>query len=178
MAVLDLPVTLTAGTRDAQAGLPVSDFPFAWEQQHPARLGVMPHLGNADQIQWVEVPRCYVFHVLNTYDNAEGSRTLDVIRYDEVFIRHLHGPSGRVPTLVRWVVNPATGGVDERVIRDYSVEFARIDERVLRPRARAAQPRSNRPRYGHRFEACEDRGSRTHGSAHCGRSGPCTWQAL
>ncbi|WP_281287653.1 carotenoid oxygenase family protein [Streptomyces griseofuscus] len=84
-----------------------------WEQQHPARLGVMPHLGDADQIQWVEVPRCHVFHVLNAYDKAEGSRTLDVIRYDEVFLRHLHGPGGRVPILGCWVVNPATGGVDK-----------------------------------------------------------------
>ncbi|MEU7499412.1 carotenoid oxygenase family protein [Streptomyces griseofuscus] len=131
VVVFDLPVTLAAGMRNAQAGLPVSNFPFVWDDRHPARVGIMPHLGSAQQIQWVEVPRCHVFHVLNAYDNADGSLTLDVIRYDEVFIRDLHGPGGSVPTLVRWVINPATGNVDERVIGDYSVEFPRIDERLV-----------------------------------------------
>ncbi|AJT69811.1 Carotenoid cleavage oxygenase [Streptomyces lydicus] len=42
VVVLDLPVTLAAGMRRAQAGEPVSNLPFVWDDQHPARVGIMP----------------------------------------------------------------------------------------------------------------------------------------
>ncbi|MGW4728419.1 carotenoid oxygenase family protein [Streptomyces shenzhenensis] len=125
--VLDLPVTLAASMRRAQAGKPVSDLPVVWDERHPARIGLLPIGGTGAQIQWIEVPRCFVFHVLNAYDNADGSVTLDVIRYDEVFLRDIHGPGDSVPTLVRWTINPALGIVYEQVIGDYSVEFPRIN---------------------------------------------------
>ncbi|MEU9706209.1 carotenoid oxygenase family protein [Streptomyces sp. NPDC047981] len=128
--VLDLPVTLAAAIRCMEAGEPVSTLPMIWDEQHPARVGVLPIGGTSDQINWVEVPRCYVFHILNAFDNPDGSFTLDVVRYDELFLRDMLGPGGSVPTLVRWTVNPATGKTSEDVICDYSVEFPRIDGRL------------------------------------------------
>ncbi|MEU9126201.1 carotenoid oxygenase family protein [Streptomyces sp. NPDC048506] len=131
VVVLDLPVTLAAGMRRAKAGEPVSNLPYVWDDQHPARVGILPVGGTAEQIRWIEVPRCFVFHVLNAHDNPDGSLTLDVIRYDEVFLRDLHGPGGSVPALVRWTINPATGTVNEHVIGDYSVEFPRINSTLV-----------------------------------------------
>ncbi|MEU0896728.1 carotenoid oxygenase family protein [Streptomyces massasporeus] len=131
VVVLDLPVTMGAGLRRMNEGLPVTQGLMTWDDQHPARVGIMLIRGTAQDITWVEVPQCYVFHVLNAYDNADGSLTLDVVRYDENFQQDLYGPGGTVPILVRWTVNPTTGNVNEQVMGDWSVEFPRIDATLV-----------------------------------------------
>ncbi|MFE0629260.1 carotenoid oxygenase family protein [Streptomyces sp. NPDC058864] len=127
VVVLDLPVTVAAAARRARAGEPVSNLPYTWDDSHPPRVGVLPVGGTADQVRWVEAPLCFVFHVLNAYDNADGSLTMEVIRYDEMFARDVLGPGDAEPTLVRWTVNPASGTVNEELISRYRVEFPRID---------------------------------------------------
>ncbi|GLY02461.1 carotenoid oxygenase family protein [Actinoplanes sp. NBRC 101535] len=127
VVLLDLPVTLAAAQRRGAAGLPVATFPFNWDDQHTARLGILPLSGTADQIRWIEAPRSFVFHVLNAFDNPDGSLTMDVIRYDTMFVRDINGPGDATPRLVRWTVNPATGTVNEEPISDHRVEFPRVD---------------------------------------------------
>ncbi|MFF5075607.1 carotenoid oxygenase family protein [Actinoplanes sp. NPDC000266] len=127
VVILDLPVTFAAAKRRMKAGLPVSDLPFTWDDQHTPRLGVMPAGGTAEQVRWVEAPRGFVFHVLNAFDNADGSLTMDVVRYREVFAHDVRGPGDTPPELARWTVDPARGTVKEELISDYRVEFPRID---------------------------------------------------
>ena len=56
-------------------------------------------------MRWFDVEPCYVFHPLNAYDEGDAI-VLDVIRYDKMFERDLHGPTEGHPALFR--VDPKT----------------------------------------------------------------------
>jgi 8'-apo-carotenoid 13,14-cleaving dioxygenase len=121
--VLDLPVTfsfraLLAGYR----------FPFRWNAEHGARVGLLPRQGDNADILWCEVEPCFVFHVANAYDDGDGRVILDVVAYETVFASAAGGldTPGR---LERWTVDPATRRVARRVLDPAAQEFPRIDER-------------------------------------------------
>ena len=122
----DLPVCL-----DIEMAMGGSPFPFAWNDEHPSRVGLLPRGGTADQVIWCEAPRCFVFHPVNAYDADDGSVVVDLCRYDRMFDRDRLGPTGdSPPTLARWVVSPHTGTVAETVIDDRPHEFPSHDPRV------------------------------------------------
>ncbi|GAA1257211.1 carotenoid oxygenase family protein [Pseudonocardia aurantiaca] len=137
VVVLDLPVTLSmAAAARVASGTPESggEFPMRWTEEHPSRVGVLPRGGTAEQLRWFDAPRCYVFHVLNAYDNPDGSITMDVCRYDTVFRDEYRGPADVLPALARWTIDPARGTVSEQIMSDHSVEWPRIGpELVGRP---------------------------------------------
>lgn len=54
--VFDLPVTFSM--KSLLAG---HSFPYAWNERHPARIGLLPRTGRGDDIVWVPVDPCYVF---------------------------------------------------------------------------------------------------------------------
>lgn len=128
--VLDLPVTfsfraLLAGYR----------FPFRWNPDHGARVGLLPRQGEGADILWCAVEPCFVFHTANAYDDADGRVILDVIAYGTVFA----SPGGGLDTpgrLERWIIDPSTGRVERRVTDPAAQEFPRIDERRLGQRHR------------------------------------------
>ncbi len=78
--VLDLPVTFSM-----RAVLGGHQFPFRWNPAHPARVGLLPRDGDAADIVWCDVEPCFVFHVANAYDGADGQVILDVIAYATMF---------------------------------------------------------------------------------------------
>jgi carotenoid cleavage dioxygenase len=53
-------------------------FPYAWNPDYPARVGVMRRDGS--DVRWLDVEPCYVYHPLNAYDDGEGRIVLDVVR--------------------------------------------------------------------------------------------------
>ncbi|KQP51541.1 8'-apo-carotenoid 13,14-cleaving dioxygenase [Methylobacterium sp. Leaf106] len=123
VVVLDLPVTFSM-----RAVLAGHRFPFRWNPAHRARVGLLPRHGTAADIVWCAVEPCFVFHVANAYDDADGRVVLDVVAYERVFA----SAGGGLDTpgqLERWTANPATGQVDRRVIDPAAQEFPRIDER-------------------------------------------------
>ncbi len=115
--VLDLPVTfsfraLLAGYR----------FPFRWNPDHGARVGLLPRQGEGADILWCAVEPCFVFHTANAYDDADGRVILDVIAYGTVFA----SPGGGLDTpgrLERWIIDPSTGRVERRVTDPAAQEF-------------------------------------------------------
>ncbi|WP_288580498.1 carotenoid oxygenase family protein [uncultured Methylobacterium sp.] len=128
--VLDLPVTfsfkaLLAGYR----------FPFRWNPGHGARVGLLPRQGRGADILWCEVEPCFVFHVANAYDDADGRVILDVVVYDTVFSAAAGGFDGP-GKLERWTIDPATRRVARRVLDATPQEFPRIDERRFGQRHR------------------------------------------
>jgi carotenoid cleavage dioxygenase len=134
VVLLDLPVTLAPELLDRMAGasaFSLDRFPMRWNENHPSRVGILPRLGEADQVCWIEVPRCYVFHVLNAYDEPGGAVTMDVVRYDHVFRDEVRGPAGSMPRLARWTVDPARGTVSEQAVADLGLEFPRVAPHVL-----------------------------------------------
>jgi carotenoid cleavage oxygenase len=124
--VFDLPVTFSE-----QALLEGYSFPYRWDPEHDARVGVLPRDGAAEDIRWCEVEPCYVYHPLNAYDLADGRIVLDVVRHPKMFDRDVNGPFEGPPTLERWTLDPGSGRVKEERLDDRGQEFPRVDERVV-----------------------------------------------
>ena len=80
---------------------------------------------------FAEVEPCFVFHFLNSYEDADGRVVLDVVRHPRMFATDLLGPNEGNTTLDRWLVDPRGGPVKESRLDDHSQEFPRIDERLV-----------------------------------------------
>jgi len=126
VVVLDLPVTFSF-----KRLLTLSSFPYAWNDSHPARVGLLPKDGEASDIRWHEVDPCYVFHPCNAFDLPDGGVVMDVVAHRRMFDRSRHGPemdSGA--RFERWTL-PADGSrVVREVLHDAPQEFPRLDERL------------------------------------------------
>jgi carotenoid cleavage dioxygenase-like enzyme len=124
--ILDLPVTFSMAA--ARAG---SNFPYRWNPHHPARVGLLPRDGAAEDIIWCAVDPAQVFHPCNAYDLPDGRVVIDVAAHDKVFASDSsNGPDSAIVTFERWTCNPAAHAVDRRVIDALPQEFPRLDERL------------------------------------------------
>ncbi len=120
--VYDLPVT--ANPQLAQQGY---RFPMQWNPDYGARVGLLPRDGGAENIVWIDVPLCYVFHPMNAYETPEGNVSVDVCRYDRMFDGNFNGPfaSNVELTLDRWVLDPKRRTISIDRIDDRAQEFPR-----------------------------------------------------
>lgn len=132
----DLPVTF----RIDLAMDPSVPFPFAWDDEYPARLGVLsreprgagesPQSSN-DVVRWFDIDPCYVFHPMNAYEDG-NQLVLDVVRYGEMFRREeVKGGLTEGQSLDRWRIDLDSGKVHEERIDDRPVEFPQVDPRVV-----------------------------------------------
>jgi len=137
---MDLPVVFEA-TLAGRGGMP-----YRWDENYGARLGVMSRTPGSTDVRWYDVDPCYVFHVGNAYEDAQGRIVLDAVRYDHDGFQHAWsdiggptGPSGlaAVPepghsqapaVLHRWTLDPATGRVTESELDDRAAEFPTHNE--------------------------------------------------
>ncbi|GAA0559413.1 carotenoid oxygenase family protein [Actinomadura livida] len=136
VVVYDLPITFSMALAEAGAGLP-----YEWNDAHQARVGLLPRGGGADDVRWIDIPPCWVFHTLNAYDDGD-----DVIVDLARFPSFMHG--GRLegnppPVLDRWTIDPAAGKVVQETVDDRPQEFPRMDERLS----------THRHRYGYTVTA-------------------------
>ncbi|MBL7466263.1 carotenoid oxygenase family protein, partial [Escherichia coli] len=67
VVVLDLPVTFSLETAMQGRG-----FPYRWNPEHRARIGLLPRGGRGDETIWIEIDPCYIFHTLNAHDLPDG----------------------------------------------------------------------------------------------------------
>lgn len=123
---MDLPVTadfsFIAGGHSAM--------PFGWNDNHQARLGVLDRAASSDDsVKWIDIDPCYVFHLLNTYDDGDNI-VMDVVRYERVFTAPGDTDFEKGAALVRWTIDVDEGVVESRVLSDIDQEFPRIDPRV------------------------------------------------
>jgi len=124
--ILDLPVTFSMKALIAGYG-----FPYAWNPDHVARVGLLPRHGDETQIIWCDVPPCFSFHVANAYDDADGRVVLDLCVYDTMFAPGALGPDANPRGLERWTLDPVTRSVAIRTIDAAPQEFPRPDERFF-----------------------------------------------
>lgn len=124
--ILDLPVTFSMKALIGGHG-----FPYRWNPDHQARVGLLPRDGGEDAIVWVDCPQTYIFHVANAYDAADGKVVLDACVYDTMFAEATGGPSGTSLGLERWTIDPVARTVDRRTIDASPQEFPRPDERFF-----------------------------------------------
>jgi len=116
--------------------LETAPFPFRWEEDHQARVGVMPRTGGDADVRWFDVDPCYVFHPMNAFDDGD-TVVVDVPRHPTMFKRSKVGPNdGGVPTLERWTIDLPAGKVREERIDERGQEFPRVNETLLGSRHR------------------------------------------
>ena len=106
-------------------------FPYIWDANYTARVGLLPREGSASEIKWVEIDSCYIFHPLNAYDAPDGTVVLDAVRHEKMFDVEQRGPNEGLPTLDRWVLNPQTGKAKQERIDDRPQEFPRMNESLV-----------------------------------------------
>lgn len=126
---LDLPVVFDLSM--AMSGT----MPFGWDPSYGARIGLLDRDGarRGEQPRWFEVPLCYVFHIMNAWDDGTADTParhvwLDAGRHASMWDG---GPDRFEPSLLwRWRFDLETGEVHEEQLDDGSHAFPRIDERL------------------------------------------------
>ena len=125
VVILDLPVHFSVKTALAGGGLP-----YAWDEKQPARIGLLPRHGQADDMRWFDVDPCYCFHICNAFEESNGDTIVDLVVHGRTFYRSLQGPEGENIKFERWLL-PANGTrVLRKVISLEAQEFPRFDERL------------------------------------------------
>jgi len=146
---LDLPVVFDANLAGRQP------FPFTWQPEHGARVGVMPRSGGNTDVTWIELEPCYVYHVLNAYDTADDNVVIDVVRYPDMFATDGYGIGASVPPrLDRWTIDLSARTVAIETVDDASQDFPRINDRYA----------GRQHRYGYTSEIKVGKSSADHGS--------------
>ena len=98
---------ITGSMERAMRGQP----PYAWEPEKGAYVGVMKRNGSAKDIVWFRAESCYVFHVMNAWE--EGDRIIaDVMQFEEApLFTHPDGsptdPAKSRARLCRWTFDLA-----------------------------------------------------------------------
>lgn len=114
---------------DLDVAMAGTSLPYRWNPDYPARVGLLPRVGQSADVQWFDVDPCYVFHTLNAYDNGD-TVVLDLVRHPKMFATDFHGPNEGRPSLERWTLERSTGRVRTTPLADGGHEFPRIDERL------------------------------------------------
>jgi carotenoid cleavage dioxygenase-like enzyme len=122
---------ITGSMARAMSGRP----PYAWEPEKGAYVGVMKRNGSASDIVWFRAENCYVFHIMNAWEDG-GRIIADVMQCDEApLFTHPDGsPTDPIKSrarLCRWIFDLA-GNSDrftQTYLDDIRGEFPRIDDR-------------------------------------------------
>ena len=124
---LDLPIVF-----DVLLGMR-GKFPYRWSDKYGARLGIVDRNDPSVAVRWLEIEPCYIFHVLNAYEDGDAI-VLDTVRYATLW---KNGNDTFEPTtLHRYTIDVAGGRVSEATLDERSVEFPRVDERLTGSRNR------------------------------------------
>jgi carotenoid cleavage dioxygenase-like enzyme len=126
------PVLPITGSMDrAMRGKP----PYAWEPEKGAYVGVMKRNGSAKDLVWFRAENCYVFHVMNAWEE-ENRIIADVMQFEEApLFTHPDGsptdPNKSRARLCRWTFDLAgnTDRFTQTYLDDMTGEFPRIDDR-------------------------------------------------
>ena len=124
VVILDLPLTLSLGVVLAGHG-----FPYRWNDRHPARVGLLPRDGEADDILWLPLDPCFVFHTANAYDLPDGRVALDVIAYDRMFAADNLAPDEAPRGFERWLIDQQARTVVQTTLDATPQELPVIDDR-------------------------------------------------
>ncbi len=126
VVVLDLPVTFSM-----KSYLEGQPFPYRWNPEHQARVGLAPKSGAGQDIIWCEVEPCYVFHPCNGFETEDGKVIVDVCAHDTMFAETTGGPDSHSVTFERWTIDPTTRTVTRVVLDPEGQEFPRPNEALI-----------------------------------------------
>ena len=112
----------------------------------PARFAVIPRRGEPDSIRWFEAEACYMYHVVNAWEDGDtivmvGCRVQDPLQEpdpaDGAWARMLANLRVRA-RLHEWRFDLKTGQTSERPLDDANTEFPSIDLRRMGVQTRYA----------------------------------------
>jgi len=126
VVILDLPVTFSM-----KALIGGHQFPYRWNRDHRARVGLLRRDGDARDISWHDVDPCYVFHVANSFEDEAGRVFVDACVYETMFDGEMAGPFGKPLGLERWTIDPVGAKVEREPLDATPQEFPRPDERYF-----------------------------------------------
>ena len=124
--ILDLPVTFSM--RSLVAG---HSFPYAWNPDHKARVGLLPREGSDEDVIWCDVDPAYVFHPCNAYEDEGGNVIMDVCAHSSMFTESKNGPDSAATPFERWTIDPVARSVGRVVIDSDNQEFPRPNEALI-----------------------------------------------
>ncbi|MBI1400195.1 carotenoid oxygenase family protein [Hyphomonas sp.] len=143
---LDLPLVFNPA-------LLASGMPFKFDAKAGARVGVMPRNGTARDMRWLEIPPCYVFHTVNSYE--DGRR---IIMHVSKMVSAFGADSNdysNVARLWKWTIDLDKGTIAEEQVDDQPGDFGRVNEARVGLKARygylmslAGEGNSEEPIYG------------------------------
>ncbi|MFJ2095533.1 carotenoid oxygenase family protein [Streptomyces sp. NPDC087901] len=119
-----------------------SGIPYAWSDEQLSRIGIMPRgRHGAAHIRWYSIEPGNMLHATNAYEDAQGRIVLEGPTVDREGFRLSWNwwtgapdrgtePNTRSYTR-RWIVDTATGQVDEQIIDDLAVEFPTLNDDFL-----------------------------------------------
>ncbi|MCA8886334.1 MAG: carotenoid oxygenase family protein, partial [Hyphomonadaceae bacterium] len=120
----DLPVVFTeSGMRNGMWQIKFAD--------QPARFGVVPRRGRGDEIKWFETDSCYIYHVINTWEEGdEVVMTACMMTPNGFGPDPKYGPYAAMVNIlalhavpVEWRMNMRTGECKKRQLDDRIGEF-------------------------------------------------------
>jgi carotenoid cleavage dioxygenase len=114
-----------------------------FDRSMPSRFGVMPRYGDGSQIRWFEASACYIYHVVNAWEEGDEV-VLDVCRVSKPQPRaDAHTPLAKMLSylrldaqLHRYRFNLRTGACTEAPLDDANTEFPTVDARGVGARNR------------------------------------------
>lgn len=110
------------------------DMPYKWDDDYGARVGVLPRSTadsafGSDDVTWFDVDPCYVFHPMNSFEDANGSLVIDTARYPELWRENTSFQNDAA--LHRWQLSMQDGAVTETALDDRAIEFPRVAEHLV-----------------------------------------------
>lgn len=99
--------------------------PFRWDDNAVCRFGVMPRTGTAADMRWFDVPSCFIFHVMNSFEQGDEVM-VDAARYDKLWVKDSHDFNH--PAYVnRFTLNMKTGQVSVQQAFERAMEFPQVN---------------------------------------------------
>lgn len=102
-----------------------SGLPFKWDADGPCRFGVMPREGTDADVKWFDVPSCFVFHIMNSFDRGDEV-LVDAARYDHLWVKNSHD-FFHPARLSRFAMNMTTGQVSVEELHHAAMEFPQVN---------------------------------------------------
>jgi carotenoid cleavage dioxygenase len=112
-------------------------YKLTFDRELPSRFGVIPRRGEADEIRWFEAKPCYIYHVVNAWEEGEEI-VLDVCRVSRPAPHGGGSPLARMISylkldarMYRYRFDLRTGRTSEEYVdADHNTEFPSIDARA------------------------------------------------
>lgn len=99
--------------------------PFKWDNDAPCRFGVMPREGTNADVKWFDVPTCFVFHIMNSFEQGDEV-IVDAARYDQLWVTSSHD-FFHPARLSRFSMNMKTGKASVSEVYPRSMEFPQVN---------------------------------------------------